>query len=116
MIYCVYEEIKKPEVNKTEAADKKVAKPSEDNKAVEQTTEKESKPVTSTDDDKKSRIKETLEEDKKLNKEFGKTLDTKNKDEMKNEAVTNGLENDRIDLVNQILNGKDEEQKFNVVE
>lgn len=75
------------------------------------------KTAGASDDDRKAKVKENLDNDEKISKDLGKDLFDKNKDDMKAKAVKNGIENDRIDLVNQILGSRDdEEQKFNVVE
>ncbi len=76
----------------------------------------EKKTDTKTSDDQKAKLKETLNKDEKFSKDLGRNLSDKNKDDMKAEAVKNGTENDRMDLVNQILAGKDEDNKFNIAQ
>lgn len=112
----VSEQLKETEKNaENEKAEKPAVKP--EVKPEKASDGDDKKTAGASDDDRKAKVKENLDNDEKISKDLGKDLFDKNKDDMKAKAVKNGIENDRIDLVNQILGGRDdEEQKFNVVE
>ena len=110
----VSEQLKEAEKNaENEKAEKPAVKPEV---KPEKAADGDDKKTAGASDDRKAKVKEELDNDEKISKDLGRNLSDKNKDDMKAEAVKNGTENDRMDLVNQILAGKDEDNKFNIAQ